>query len=756
MSLFKREDAGRWFAVCLLLIAVNVAYAAPVTPNQAADVAAIQAQLITQRFDQANRLYADMSFDLSSSDPQPLYDEEGGELLAYVFDLAPQGFVVVTASTDLVPVITYSHTGSFPWEEDPLNLLLHMLRHDLSLRMKARDLVDESRIQAYHDQWDDYLSGKILLLAPGDSWPPDGQTITGGWVETQWHQRSPYNDECPIDPVTSDRCVVGCVATAMGQIVNFWQYPDSVIFSTLDSYTTETRGISIDATEASIPEIDYNDGFPSFATCADISYACGVSVYMDYTSVGSGANHWDCAQGYRMDFDYDVADWKDADDWDFYDVLEQNMKDSMPAQLGIVSSQYGHSIVCDGFRETVTDDEWHLNFGWGSSNPDPLTQSWYTLPGGMPAGFTTVVDGVVNIEAPYRPGPLPEPPVADFDATPRTGSAPLTVQFSDLSTNNPTSWSWTFGDGGTSTDQNPSYEYTTAGTYDVSLIATNADGSDTETKTGFITVTDQPPPPPQAGFSADPTSGNAPLTVQFTDNSTDAATWSWDFGDGNSSTLQNPSNTYNNPGTYNVSLTVTNESGNDTHTEPDYITVFTPGQPPVAAFSMTPTIAYVPVTSQVLVSFTNESTGQIDSLLWNFGDGAVSTVQDPSHLYTSADSFRVTLYVENADGNNTATHTVYICVTPEDFTVTPVLASVAQDIVEIPYTLPYKTKADFSLYDVNGQLVRRFYTDEQPPGNYTLSWDLTDRRGFTVSPGVYFLHLAASGGGADAKIIVVR
>ncbi len=85
-------------------------------------------------------------------------------------------------------------------------------------------------------------------------------------------------------------------------------------------------------------------------------------------------------------------------------------------------------------------------------------------------------------------GPPPNPPVAEFSATPRTGAAPLIVQFSDLSSNSPTSWSWTFGDGGTATQQNPVHTYTAAGTYTVSLTATNGAGPGSITKTGYISV----------------------------------------------------------------------------------------------------------------------------------------------------------------------------------------------------------------------------------------------------------------------------
>jgi PKD repeat protein len=170
--------------------------------------------------------------------------------------------------------------------------------------------------------------------------------------------------------------------------------------------------------------------------------------------------------------------------------------------------------------------------------------------------------------------PPPPAPVAGFSGAPRTGVAPLSVQFTDTSTNSPTSWSWSFGDGDSSTSQNPQHTYANVGTYDVSLTATNAGGSDTLTRTGYIVVSNSPPPAPVADFSATPTSGSAPLSVQFTDTSTNSpTTWSWSFGDGGSSTSQNPQHTYNAAGTYDVSLTATNAGGSDTKTKNGYVTV---------------------------------------------------------------------------------------------------------------------------------------------------------------------------------------
>ncbi|WP_165821127.1 LamG-like jellyroll fold domain-containing protein [Nocardioides gansuensis] len=108
------------------------------------------------------------------------------------------------------------------------------------------------------------------------------------------------------------------------------------------------------------------------------------------------------------------------------------------------------------------------------------------------------------------PPPPPAGPVAAFSATPRSGEAPLPVTFTDESTGSPTSWAWTFGDGATSTAQNPSHTYAAPGTYDVSLTVTNANGSDTESRAGLITVGSSEPPPP-AGAYQDTVTADAPV-----------------------------------------------------------------------------------------------------------------------------------------------------------------------------------------------------------------------------------------------------
>jgi len=170
----------------------------------------------------------------------------------------------------------------------------------------------------------------------------------------------------------------------------------------------------------------------------------------------------------------------------------------------------------------------------------------------------------------------------------------LTVNFTDQSINSPTSWSWTFGDDVTSIQQHPAHTYTTAGVYAVTLTAANATGANTIIKTNYITATT--PPAPVAEFSATPTSGEAPLTVNFTDQSINSSTsWSWTFGDGAETSIQQHSvHTYTTAGVYTVTLTAVNATGANTITKTNYITAIQPA--PVAEFSATPTSGEAPLT----------------------------------------------------------------------------------------------------------------------------------------------------------------
>ncbi len=167
-------------------------------------------------------------------------------------------------------------------------------------------------------------------------------------------------------------------------------------------------------------------------------------------------------------------------------------------------------------------------------------------------------------------------PVANFSATPTSGYTPLTVLFTDTSTSGkPTSWYWDFGDGTNSKNaQTATHTFTKLGIYNITLTVANAAGNNTVKKSGYINV--KVLKPPVAAFTANVTSGVAPLTVLFTDTSTGGTptSWYWDFGDkSNSKSVLNATHTFTKAGKYTVSFTVKNAKGSSTAKKAGYITV---------------------------------------------------------------------------------------------------------------------------------------------------------------------------------------
>lgn len=239
---------------------------------------------------------------------------------------------------------------------------------------------------------------------------------------------------------------------------------------------------------------------------------------------------------------------------------------------------------------------------------------------------------------------------AKFSADRMVGASPLTVNFTDSSSNSPQLWRWDFGDGTTSTDQHPKYTYISDGTYSVSLAAGIEELNETLIKTNFITV--YAPIAPLAGFSASPTAGTTPLEVTFSDTSKNHPTqWLWDFGDGTLSTEQNPVKTYSLPGEYYVALDVSNDISNDRKVCNDYIHVEQEDQAPLAGIQ-------IPIVSGDVnskITFLDGSQHMPEYWEWNFGDGNTSSAQNPVHTYNNTGNHTITLTVSNALGENSIT-----------------------------------------------------------------------------------------------------
>ena len=169
-----------------------------------------------------------------------------------------------------------------------------------------------------------------------------------------------------------------------------------------------------------------------------------------------------------------------------------------------------------------------------------------------------------------------------------------------------------------------------------------------------------PPSIPVAAFATNTTSGAAPLAVSFTSTSSGNITgYSWNFGDGTTSTLANPSHTYAANGTYDVRLTASGPDGTNTMTKASYITVSTTSATaPVASFAANGTSGAAPLT----VAFIGTSTGTISGYSWDFGDGSAGTSANPSHSYSTAGVYTVKLTVTGPGGFNTMTKTNFVTV----------------------------------------------------------------------------------------------
>lgn len=244
---------------------------------------------------------------------------------------------------------------------------------------------------------------------------------------------------------------------------------------------------------------------------------------------------------------------------------------------------------------------------------------------------------------------LNRPPVANFTYTPSSPITRDTITFTDTSSDPDTaigSWFWDFGDGNTSTEQNPKHQFPVKGTYNITLTVTDSYDGTTDNITKSITVLNSPP---IVSFTYSPANPTDLDTIQFTSTSSDfdgsITNYTWDFGDGYISYGQNPQHKYTDNGIYKVNLTVKdNENATNSTTK----NIIVSNIPPSASFSFSPSN---PNTANK-VKFKDssaDSDGKIISYYWDFGDGTNSTEQNPQHRFYTPGTFKVTLRVTDND-----------------------------------------------------------------------------------------------------------
>ncbi len=381
-----------------------------------------------------NRLIQLDKSDYSIKDFEVITDEE--KSLLYIFNLKPQGYIIVSTNYNLPPVIAYSFSNNFQKVDNENDNILMFLKTDMKYRLDNIPNLPVDIIKNRQLLWDEFLTTNTggLLNKDFQQWPPEGTTSTGGWLETNWHQNAPYNDFCPIDPGNGQRSVAGCPSVAMAQILNYHERINNIAFDDGDDYYHNYyHQYWIDNDHEtydfpSYPELNVyldtlEDHYSSETPLtnedkASLTFGCGVAAHQVYHPSGSGTFGVNQAFQAYLRFGYNNIELLYDSDPDLFDELSTDMMNGLPAHLAVVDPPpitVGHNLVVDGYN---TDDYYHLNFGWGGAY-----NGWYLLPDEIPYGLT-VIEGLIVID------PVNPPSIESISVTPTVQSPGLYVNIS--------------------------------------------------------------------------------------------------------------------------------------------------------------------------------------------------------------------------------------------------------------------------------------------------------------------------------------
>jgi hypothetical protein len=318
-------------------------------------------------------------------------------VLARCYSILPRGYVVVPVLKALPPVLACSEDyGLEVTQAGGIPLLLRdFFSAKAKLWVEAYGSLDAPMPRTGpilfdgegRDQWDIYTMSSYIFSSElrAGSFAP--MTEVGPLLASAWHQGAPYNDLCPMGD--GGRCVVGCVATAAAQIMHYWEYPPSGTGSNSYSWDGDQScdgdvgGGTLSANFAhaydwaNMPD-DCFGGCTAAeeAAVAELSYELGIAFNSDYGQCGTGAYTWDAVSVYPNHFGYDPSIDKEdrtdhsVDEW--FDIIKPQINAAHPIQYRI----YGHSIVCDGWRDTGGIKQYHMNYGWADG-----ATTWYTVDG---------------------------------------------------------------------------------------------------------------------------------------------------------------------------------------------------------------------------------------------------------------------------------------------------------------------------------------------------------------------------------------
>ena len=295
-------------------------------------------------------------------------------VLYYVYNVEGNGFVIVSGDDIAVPVLGYSEQGSYDNSNPNFSYWMDCLAKEITWGIE-NNIPQSAEIKA---KWETYLNDNTTTLRASNG------VVVNPLVLTKWNQDAPYNTQCPKYNNTAPQAVTGCVATAMAQIMKYWNYPATGVGS--NTYTPPRYGFQqITVDFSSIP---YDWGNMSYTysssntpqennAVAILMYHCGVSVNMDYgfaalvnpNDGGSSASAGAVVSAFVKYFQYDAGinylerDYYSYTEW--LNFIKPELDANRPVFYSGQGSGGGHAFVCDGYD---SDDLFHFNWGWSGSS----------------------------------------------------------------------------------------------------------------------------------------------------------------------------------------------------------------------------------------------------------------------------------------------------------------------------------------------------------------------------------------------------
>ena len=347
---------------------------------------------------------------LENNDLQLVYTgaSQRGETCFYVFNVGETGFVIVSADDRFRPIVGYSDEGTFATENMSPELAFY-----LDKIIEARTSRNAVLIDNTAEEWQSVAAtGKLLSR--------NGGRAVDYICTTKWNQDSPYNLYAPeASSGPGGRCYAGCVATAMSQVMKHWDHPAQG--SSSHSYYCYGYGMQSANFGATTYDWEHMPDRLGGASQEEIEavalfmYHCGVSVDMQFSPTGSGANSWDVPYAIRHYFSYsNQCSLKSRDEFslsNWQNMLKDQFDIGWPVYYSGFSNDGGHAFVCDGYDD---NDLFHFNWGWGGSSDGWFVIDEIDYAGWAQAIFNYVPEDVYDY-MPMQPENLSVEPNGEFD-----------------------------------------------------------------------------------------------------------------------------------------------------------------------------------------------------------------------------------------------------------------------------------------------------------------------------------------------------